>query len=298
MYGRGPQLKGDVHMVLGESTDAPSPADNFYVALGKRLQRAYAFVRVQQERMAANNRERREHAAKHLEFKDNDMVLYWEPQQRRLLHTDPADDDVAIAMRAPSKWTPKLTKPHKVLRRIAPTRYIIAHVERGIEVETHVNKLCLFNAWSARTPSTSNELDEPRPFTTGTWADKDALFIIPLQAPWPFGVGKVLQAHADGRLNIQWLGSGTNSVRATLALGWKTPKGTATYYANTLRREEHLPYCVDDDANGVAFHQHDVILHGFELTKEGRKIPAVILRALAAHPDIWWDGGNEELLRE
>jgi hypothetical protein len=39
-------------------------------------------------------------------------------------------------------------------------------------------------------------------------------------------------------------------------------------------------------------------LHGFELTKEGRKIPAVILRALAAHPDIWWDGGNEELLRE
>jgi hypothetical protein len=80
-------------------------------------------------------------------------------------------------MRAPSKGT----GPHKVLRRIAPTgSSVIAHVERGVKVETCVNKLCLFNAWSVRTPSTSYELDAPQPFTTGTWADKDALVIIPL----------------------------------------------------------------------------------------------------------------------
>jgi hypothetical protein len=36
MYGREPQLMGDVHMVLGESTDAPSPADSFYVAAEDR----------------------------------------------------------------------------------------------------------------------------------------------------------------------------------------------------------------------------------------------------------------------
>jgi hypothetical protein len=39
-------------------------------------------------------------------------------------------------------------------------------------------------------------------------------------------------------------------------------------------------------ANGVAFHKHDVMMHSFEFTAEGRKLPAVILRALAAHPDV------------
>jgi hypothetical protein len=56
MYGREPQLVGDVHTVLGDGADAPALTDTFYVALGKRLQRAYAYVREQQERMASGNR--------------------------------------------------------------------------------------------------------------------------------------------------------------------------------------------------------------------------------------------------
>jgi hypothetical protein len=103
-------------MCTGDGADAPDSNDSFYVALGKRLQRAYAFVCEQQdpERMASNNRERRALASKRLEFKMNDLVLYWEPQQRRLLHTDPLEDDTAITKRAPSKWT----GPHCVLKRV------------------------------------------------------------------------------------------------------------------------------------------------------------------------------------
>jgi hypothetical protein len=72
-------------------------------------------------------------------------------------------------MRAPSKWTPEWTGPHRVLSRVGiKQKYIIAHVERGIKIETAVNKMCLFNAWSTRTPSSSWELDVPRPFATGT----------------------------------------------------------------------------------------------------------------------------------
>jgi hypothetical protein len=286
---------GDVHTVLGDGADAPASNDSFYVALGKRLQRAYAFVREQQERMASNNRERRALVSRKLEFKVNDLVLYWEPQQRRLLHTDPLEDDTAIAKRAPSKWTPKWTGLHRILKRVdAKHRYVIAHVERGIEVETHVNKLCLFNAWSTRTPSTSWELDVPRPFVTGTWASEGALVIVSLQEPWPFGAGKVIKAHADGRLDIQWLGNGTTSVRNALYLGWRTPKGKAVYYADEPKTATHVPYCVGT----IASHQHDVIMHSFELTAEGRKLPAVILRTLAAHPNVWWDGNDESILRE
>jgi hypothetical protein len=76
MYGREPQLMGDVHMVLGDGADAPASTDSFYVALGKRLQRAYAFVRKQQERMASNNRARRALSSKKLVFKLDDLVLY------------------------------------------------------------------------------------------------------------------------------------------------------------------------------------------------------------------------------
>jgi hypothetical protein len=48
-----------------------------------------------------------------------------------------------------------------------------------------------------------------------------------LQEPWPFGAGKVIKAHADGRLDIQWLGNGTNSVRNALHVGWRTSKGVS-----------------------------------------------------------------------
>jgi hypothetical protein len=124
-----------------------------------------------------------------------------------------------------------------------------------------------------------------------TWANEGALVIVPLQDPWPFGAGEVLKAHADGRLDIQWLGNSTSSLR-------KPPKGVNAYDADAARVATHLPYCVSNDANGIAFHQHDVIMHSFELTKEGHQLLAVILRALAAHPDVWWDGNDEPLLRE
>jgi hypothetical protein len=83
-------------------------------------------------------------------------------------------------------------------------------------------------------------------------------------------------------------------VRNALYLGWRTPKGKAVYYADEPKTATHVPYCVGT----IATHQHDVIMHSFELTAEGRKLPAVILRTLAAHPNVWWDGDDESILRE
>ena len=185
----------------------------------------------------------------------------------------------------PSKWTPKWTGPHLVIKRIgAQHRSIIAHaVKHGIEVEVHVNKLCLFNAWSTRTPSTSWELDAARPFVTGTWATKGANVIVPLEAPWPCGAGKVIKAHADGRLEIQWLGNGTTKIHI---FGPRIGQDTVLRGHPATQRARVVPYCLADDAAGVAFHQHDVILHGFDLTAEDRKLPAVILQALAAHQEF------------
>ena len=225
-----------------------------------------------------------------LTFAVDDLVLYWEPQQRAILHAEPHADDLAIAVRAPAKWTPKWTGPHKVLRKLASStghRYTIAHIERGIEIDTHVNKLCRFDPWSERTPSTSWEIDAQRPFQTGTWAAAGTLVVVPLDRPYPFGIGKVLQAAADGTLDIQWLGSTTNNIKGAFDLGWTTPRTLAPYYAATRRRDSHRPYRVAEDAT-VAFHQRDIVLHGFTLTA-ARRLPAPVLRAIAAHPDVWWD---------
>ena len=273
MYGRDPRLLGDLDIVLGHTAAAPSPADaaqepDFAADLARRLQRAYAHVRAQQERAASANRDRRATSAQTLTFEVDYLVLYWEPQQRALLHADPQADDLAIAVRAPAKWTPKWTGPHKVLRKLASStghRYTIAHVECGVEIETHVNKLCRFDPWSERAPSTSWEVDAQRPFQTGTWAAAGTLVVVPLNRPYPFDIGKVLHAAADGTLDIQWLGSATNNIKGAFDLGCTTPRILAPYYAATQRRDSHRPYRVADDAT-VAFHQRDIVLHGFTLT--------------------------------
>ena len=114
---------------------------------------------------------------------------------------------------------------------------------------------------------------------------------MPLKEPYPFGIGKVLSAHADGSLNIQWMGYEGNNFSPhlhKLSLAWIPAKGPndEPYYADAKQQTADRPYCVSDDYD-TTFHQRDVLLHSFALT-QARRLPAGVTRALSDHPDVWW----------
>jgi hypothetical protein len=131
--------------------------------------------------------------------------------------------------------------------------------------------------------------NDHRPYTTGTWVKENSLVVVPLTEPYPFGIGKVLKAEADGTLDIQWLGTNGDNMkpqRAALQLGW-LPKTKFEPYYNTVRRNNHhKQYKVADDYD-IPFHQEDVVLHSFDLT-DSKKLPAPVVRAISEHPSIWW----------
>ena len=211
------------------------------------------------------------------------------------MHAAPEADDEAIAKRGPGKWTPKWTGPHQIIDKQQPganrnVRYTFRHMERGVTITTHANRLCLFRPWSTTVPSTSREIDAARPFAMGSWVRVGSLVVVPLSTPYPFGIGRVTSATPDGNLDIQWLGySGNNLAPHTNPLfpAWTTPKRLEPYYAASPKSQSHRAYTVADDFPHGHFHQSDVVLHSFELTKGGR-IPAPVTRAISNHPDVWW----------
>ena len=277
--------------------DEAESAPDFATALARRLRVAYDHVRVQQERMAHLARDRRQTSHKDITYVVGDSVLHWEPQQHRTLRNEEKEDD-DNATRGPAKWTPKWTGPHVITAVSHPPgsrnpRYTFLHVERGTSLTVHPNKLCPYHPWSDNSPSTSWELDTTRPYITGAWVEEGNLVIVPLEPPYPFGVGRVISANANGTLDIHWLGTNGSNVTpysSALTTGWKMKQrddDLRVYYADRRRNKAHQPYRVADDAT-VPFTQEDVVLHSFELT-ETRRLPAAVVNALAEHPAIWWN---------
>ena len=295
-YGRDPQLMEDMDIIHSPIADDEIPESNYAVALAKRLQRAYDHVREQQGRLIEASRLRRSKKDKPFEYKIDDQILYWEPQQTRRLHNDDDTDaeEDNTNQKGPAKWTPKWTGPHSITAKNKPPksrnmRYTFRHVEKAEDITTHPNRLCLFQPWATTSPSTSWDLDDHRPYTTGSWVKENSLVVVPLNEPYPFGIGKVLKAEADGTLDIQWLGTNGDNMkphRAALQLGW-LPKTKFEPYYNTLKRNKHhRHYKVADDYD-IPFHQEDVVLHSFDLT-DSKKLPALVVRAISEHPSIWW----------
>jgi hypothetical protein len=295
-YGRDPQLMEDMDIIQSPIADEDISENNYAVALARRLQRAYDHVREQQSRLIEASRLRRSKDDKPFEYNIDDQILYWEPQQTRRLHnnTEMDTEEDNPNQRGPAKWTPKWTGPHSITAKNKPPksrnmRYTFRHVEKAEDITTHPNRLCLFQPWATTSPSTSWDLDDHRPYTTGTWVKENSLVVVPLNEPYPFGIGKVLKAEADGTLDIQWLGTNGDNMkphRAALQLGWLPKTKFEPYYNTVKRNNHHKHYKVADDYD-IPFHQEDVVLHSFDLT-DSKKLPAAVVRAISEHPSIWW----------
>jgi hypothetical protein len=197
----------------------------------------------------------------------------------------PEHKDSASAKR-PSKWTEKWTGPHTIVSADDKTgiNYVIFHSNKCVNVSTHANRLCPFQPWSDGIVSTSWEMDTRKRYRTGEWVQKGALILVPLERPWPFGIGLVLGCDNDGNMDIQWLGNKKCLPNGTFKKGWIRATGNV-YYSDTPEVVTDKPYTTKDEK--ITFNQRDVQMHSFELTP-ARKISQPMLRAIGYNKKVWW----------
>ena len=270
--------------------DTSGTAQAFRQEAFNRLHEMYRDVRKSCEKMHLRNKEatlRKQGEFKNKNrprYEEGDQVLFWEPQQTQWMDT-PEHKDSASAKR-PSKWTEKWTGPHTIVSADDKTgiNYVIFHSNKCVNVNTHANRLCPFQPWSDGIVSTSWEMDTRKRYRTGEWVQKGALILVPLERPWPFGIGLVLDCDNDGNMDIQWLGNKKCLPNGTFKKGWIRATGNV-YYSDTPEVVTDKPYTTKDEK--ITFNQRDVQMHSFELTP-ARKISQPMLRAIGYNKKVWW----------
>jgi len=263
-------------------TDSSTTRDS----LMETMRTAYEHVRSRQAEVATRNQKRlNKGTTKAVNYnckndaEDNkgDLVMVWEPQQRHTL--EEASSQEGRKHKAPSKWTPKWTGPHRVLERIGGTTkfYFIWHQDQSKKMKMHINRMHLFKNWSEDMPSTSKGLDGTRRYELGGWADKNELIVVPLQPPYNYGIAQIIDAERDGNILYQWWGNSKNNNNADFKPGWKRKTNPPIYYAECKKHHSHVPYLGHLD---LKVHQRDILLHGFELTSTN-KLTVGIKKALS-----------------
>ena len=115
---------------------------------------------------------------------------------------------------------------------------------------------------------------------------------MPLVKPYPFGIAKVRSTDDNGDLELQWLGNAKDSPTGTYLPGWTNKAGSQIYYAVKPRHWSHRAFIANEDNSDISLNQHDVLIHGFELSGT-KHLPAPLLRAIATHPNVWWNPDAE-----
>jgi hypothetical protein len=292
--GAKPELLHLVNLACATGPDDVVSKADYHREAAARLKTAYALVRVQQERLAAASRaaiesKRGPRQSKRPVYTIGDQVLFWEPVQPKTMQTQAQLLQGVQVVNAPQKWRSRWSGPHTILNRrlVGDTvRYKFYHKERGKDLETHPNKLCLFQPWAVGLGSTSWDIDAKRLYKTGEWVPTGSLVVVPMQEPCPFGIAKVLSCTPDGDLTLQWLANHEEKPEGTFKPGWTHHAKFEPYFAATPKNPAHVAYTTS--AEGFQLNQHDIIMHGFALTGKDH-LPAPLLRAIARHPYVWWD---------
>ena len=271
---------------------------DFYVQAGDRIMASYAHVRDQQQRIVKQRNEaimakRGPQQRKLVTFEIGDNVLFWEPRQS-ITAMEAADAEASWTEAPPAKWTYNWSGPHQIIAKVPDAtgfRYTFYHEKRRTTIETHVNKLIVFEPWSEGIMSTSLGIDARRNYRAGEWAACGEMVVVPMTAPEPFGVGKIIEHTAGGDLVLQWFSNATNSPFVSYLPGWIDSAG-APYYAHRPISPTHAPYT--SVTEGMDIHQCDVVLHSFSLTANDR-LATRILTSLAENPLVWWTKSPAEI---
>jgi len=291
MYGKEPALLEDVDIPYIHNQQP----DDDIAHITKRLHDAYRLVHAQQKRIAEQNRACMQKLSKPITYEKDDQVLYWEPAQKKALHGE--QDDTILLREAPGKWKPRWTGPHMVTavhEGKYGKRYTIKHNGRKEPIEgVKADKLTPFTPWSNAMPSTAPDLDDNRTFRVGSWCPPGSMFILELERPWPFGMGKAITTHDDATITFQWYGAkGQQATTQWLPMWWT---GSKSYRGTTKRKPTDVPFT--GEHNNFPVTQSDLTLHSFKLTPAGN-VPALVLHACSESPDIWWTQRKRKQINE
>jgi hypothetical protein len=172
-------------------------------------------------------------------------------------------------------------------------RYSISHVTHGDITNVKSDRLYPHAPWSDAHPSTSPDLGEVYGHTrshkqNGTWCPPNAFVVVPLKAPIPFGIGKILRADANGAIRYEWYeSSDVTDIKGTFLPCWWD--GADSYRAAQPRIPGHLPFTGDNC--GIARTQRDLPLHSFDLDNN-YGLPKKIVDVCSLRTDIWWSQSN------
>ena len=293
-FGQEPSLPQDVplgNVKDDEGRGGTTDIAKFRVRLAATLRKAYEHVRASQRTMAEKNSlvKQANTYYKALVFEcgkekgDEELAMLWEPQQTKRL-----EDALGAQRKAPSKWTPKWTGPHKVISKSVEEggatsgaeckRYMIYHCDRSQLERHHVSRLGKFCPWDKTIISTSYEYDSRRDYVQGGNAQEGDLIAIPLAEPFDFGVARVTSTLEDGTVHYQWLGNNNNNNDSTFKPGWIRKNEPRVYYEDQKKHTDHIPY---SDVGSVEIYQRDIVIHSFKLT-DGQKLPANVMRVILA----------------
>jgi hypothetical protein len=257
----------------------------------------YKIVRETQAKAARLNQTRNNQKQRAITFTPEDkeqgitgdLVLFYEPQQTKLL----TDSSVLDASKAPRKWTPVWTGPHTIVQREGDNHYRLFHRGKSARIKTHVNRLIRFYPWSDDVISTS-DWEDIHAYRSGEWANEGALIIVPFLPPHPFGVAVLTKAFKDGNIEYQWWGNAADNIRQPQEPGWTSSRSGRVedvYYQQEARDPGDEPYAGHLQ---VPMTQTNIVVHSFELTKNG-KLPMVVLKAVDEDYRVWWTMKIDEL---
>jgi hypothetical protein len=203
MHVREPALLEEVTVGPTFNQDGSSSIND----ITKRLKQSFTLVRKQQAKVAETNRKAREAKSKNMVYEIDDHVMYWKPSQPKYLGLAISGEqplaDTELARRkawAHRSWKCRWTGPHRIVKCLPgkySNRYTLHHIKRGDIENIKTDRLYPYEPWSTAHPSTSPELDDSTTRTRshnkiGTWCSANSFFIVALQRPHPFGVGKVI----------------------------------------------------------------------------------------------------------
>ena len=143
--------------------------------------------------------------------------MYWEPSQPKYLDLtisgeQPLANTEVPRRKAHRSWKCRWTGPHRIVKCLPGkynNRYTLHHIKRGDIENIKTDRMYQYEPRSVTHPSTSPEFDDSTTRTRshktiGTWCSTNSFFIVSLQNPHPFGVGKVIQTDPDGVVHYQW----------------------------------------------------------------------------------------------
>ena len=218
------------------------------------------------------------------------MVLHWEPAQVRRLQASTDTNGMLDGAKAPNKWTPRWTGPHRITAvedgsHPGSYRYTLDHGGRGKPIkDIKPDKICIFQPWSEGLMSTSPPENDAT-VGVGTWCEAGELFIVPLVHPWPFGVCKALSTTSDGKVLYQWYTPNSYAATKSFKPMWIQRNKKTPYAAPQPKATTHRPYTGEEADMEIT--QGDILIHGFTLTKGGY-VPEKVLDICSRHADIGW----------